>query len=109
MRKPARGWLVIVAMALIVACPASQQLTAYKTLGAVVNVVYTGMQVYGSEVQAGHISADNQAKVKKAYELYQLAIGPAIKTRGLTAPVSDDVAVAANALLSILKEIGVMP
>jgi hypothetical protein len=67
------------------------------------------MQVYGSEVQAGHISVADQAKVKKAYEVYQSVIGPAIKTRGLTADVTTDVSEAAGALLSVLRQLGILP
>lgn len=107
MRRHSTVAVLVLALALT-ACPASQQLTAYKTLGALVTAVYTGMEVYGAEVRAGHISQADQDKVRKAYVTYQQAIGPVIQTKGLTGPVPDSVAGAAGALLGLLNGLGVL-
>jgi hypothetical protein len=96
--------LVPVLLVLSIACASTPQGKAYQTLGAVVESVYTGMTIYGDQVKAGKVSAADQAKVKNAYEIYQAVIGPAIKSRGLTGSVTDDVKAAADALQKLAND-----
>jgi hypothetical protein len=96
------------AIVTIDACASTKQGKAYQTLGTVVESVYTGMTIYGDQVKAGKVSDADQAKVKKAYEIYQAVIGPAVKSRGLTGSVSVDVAAAADALFALLSKFGVI-
>jgi hypothetical protein len=98
----------VIAILLFVTACASQQANAYKTLGALVTAVDSGMKVYGNEVQLGHVAAADQNKVKAAYETYQRTIGPVIAAKGLTGPVPDSVAAAASSLLGLLQGLGVI-
>lgn len=100
--------LVPVLLILTLACASTPQATAYKTLGALVTGVDTGMKVYGDQVRSGHVAQADQDKVKAAYLTYQATIGPVIQAKGLTGPVPDSVAAAAQSLLNLLHGLGVL-
>lgn len=50
---------------------------AYQVIGSVSVSVDTAMKVYADMVVAGKVSPENQAKVKRAYEVYQSAMASA--------------------------------
>lgn len=60
----------------IIGCASSQNIvtTAYKIDATTVTVVDTAMKGYGDLYKQGQISPDTEAKVKKAYEIYQSAM-----------------------------------
>jgi hypothetical protein len=62
---------LILAVTILVAGCKSPEQGAYRTIGTVAQTVDVSMKTYGDAYRAGLVTADEQAKVKAAYEHYQ--------------------------------------
>lgn len=115
MRRQLRNVVAIAALVAAVACSQNAVTVEYQAVGTLEATVATGMNIYFDLVNQGKVTVEKQREVKKAYDIYYSAnqaahiaitaykagtgTDPSVKIDAMTA--------AANALLPILRALGV--
>lgn len=101
--------LAVAVAAGAVGCNTTPKRAAFNTLNSVSVLVDGAMVAWADHVVAGRATAEQQARVKAAYERYQhtiLPVGVAVRDwpSGQDTPITSEVAVAAEAVLAIIEE-----